>query len=155
MFIEVLVKLLADFISYIWSNKQWLHCRYWIDTGKKYDASEYIKEWYKGLVSFLGIKQSTSVFFAKICCKFIAFLRFFCRKNTENDYFDQRLEYAALKRWSKYTTLYDNNFWTDSFTYLTLLSTLFGFVQTLHFLGTSRTQNRKSKKRGMGWLEIN
>ena len=37
------------------------------------------------------------------CCKFIAFLAF-CRKNAENDYFNQCLECAAPKRWSKYTT---------------------------------------------------
>ena len=42
--------------------------------------------------------------FAKICCKFLAFLNLFCLKNAENDYFDQRLECAAPKLWSKYTT---------------------------------------------------
>ena len=59
----------------------------------------------------MGIKQSTSVlvqtkktvFFAEICCKFLDFSAF-CNKNAENDYFDQRLEWAAPKRWSKYTT---------------------------------------------------
>ena len=44
-------------------------------------------------------------FFAKICCKFLAFLSFLAEKNAENDYFDQPLECAAPKRWSKYTTL--------------------------------------------------
>ena len=61
---------------------------------------------------FLGIKQSISIlvqtlknmFSAKICCKFLAFFSFL-QKNAENDYFDQRLECAAPKRWSKYTTL--------------------------------------------------
>ena len=38
-------------ISYAWCNKQWMHCRYWIDTGKKYDTSDYIKAWYKGSAS--------------------------------------------------------------------------------------------------------
>ena len=44
-----------------------------------------------------------NVFFAKFSWKFLAFLAF-CTKNAENDYFDQRLECAATKRWSKYTT---------------------------------------------------
>ena len=35
----------------IWCNKQWMHCRYWIDTGKKCDTSEYTKAWYKCSVS--------------------------------------------------------------------------------------------------------
>ena len=42
--------------------------------------------------------------FAKFCCKFLAFLKLFSSKNAENDYFDQRLKWAAPKRWSKYTT---------------------------------------------------
>ena len=36
-------------------------------------------------------------FFAKFCCKFLAFLKLFCPKSTENDYFDQCLEGAAPK----------------------------------------------------------
>ena len=43
-------------------------------------------------------------FLQQICCKFVAFLKLFCSKNAENDYFDQRLECAAPKCWSKYTT---------------------------------------------------
>ena len=54
----------------------------------------------------LGATQK-NVFFARICCKFLAFLELFCRKNSENDYFDQHLECAAPKRWSKYTTYLD------------------------------------------------
>ena len=45
-----------------------------------------------------------NVFFAKFCCKFLAYLRFFCTTNAENYYFNQRLECAAPKCWSKYTT---------------------------------------------------
>ena len=33
-----------------------------------------------------------------------AFLNFLSTKSAKNTYFDQRLEYAATKRWSKYTT---------------------------------------------------
>ena len=39
--------------------------------------------------------------FAAIVFLFLAFKH----KNTENDNFDQRLECAAPKRWSKYTTV--------------------------------------------------
>ena len=31
-------------------------------------------------------------------------MSFFAKNNAENDYFDQRLECALPKRWSKYTT---------------------------------------------------
>ena len=31
-------------------------------------------------------------------------MSFFAKNNTENDYFDQRLECAAPKRWLKYIT---------------------------------------------------
>ena len=34
----------------------------------------------------------------------LLFLAFLQKKNAENDYFDQRLECAAPKRWWKYTT---------------------------------------------------
>ena len=63
---------------------------------------------------FWRIKQTTSIlvqtkkkrFFARFCCKFVTFLRFFSffAKNAENYYFDQRLGCAAPKCWSKYTT---------------------------------------------------
>ena len=46
-------------------------------------------------------------FFLKFCCKFLTllhFLKVLSTKNTENAYFDQRLECAAPKRKSKYTT---------------------------------------------------
>ena len=36
--------------------------------------------------------------------KFAANFLLFCIKNFENDFFDQRLECTAPKRWSKYTT---------------------------------------------------
>ena len=32
-----------------------MHCRYWIDTGKKCDTSQYTKAWYKCSVCFLFI----------------------------------------------------------------------------------------------------
>ena len=48
--------------------------------------------------------------FAKICCNYLAFSAFL-HKNAENDYFDQRLECAAPKRWSKYTTIALQNLW--------------------------------------------
>ena len=51
-----------------------------------------------------GANLKKNCFFAKICCKFLAFFKVFCSKNIENDYFEQRLECAAPKRWSKYTT---------------------------------------------------
>ena len=54
---------------------------------------------------FLGIKQSTSVWVqTQKNVFFAANFLLFCRKNAENDYFDQRLECAAPKRWSIYTT---------------------------------------------------
>ena len=45
---------------------------------------------------------SKNLFFEEFSCKF--FLKLFVIKNAENDYFDQRLAFAAPKRWSKYTT---------------------------------------------------
>ena len=42
--------------------------------------------------------------FCKLLLQISCFLKLFCSKNAENDYFDQRLECAAPKRWSKYTT---------------------------------------------------
>ena len=42
-------------------------------------------------------------FLQKFAANFMLF-QLFCSKNAKNDYFDQRLESAALKRWSKYTT---------------------------------------------------
>ena len=44
------------------------------------------------------------MFFAKFCCKYFAFLTFLAKK-AKNDYFEQRLECAAPRHWSKYTTL--------------------------------------------------
>ena len=44
---------------------------------------------------------------AKICNKFLTFSFFFqlfCTKNAEKAYFDQCLEWAAPKRWLKYST---------------------------------------------------
>ena len=52
----------------------------------------------------LWCKQKKTYFFAKFCCKFLAFFQLFSTENAENDYLDQRLEFAAPKRWSKYTT---------------------------------------------------
>ena len=57
----------------------------------------------------LEIKQSTIVlvktlkkhFLQQICY----FFQLFCIKNTENDYFQQRLGCAAPNRWWKYTTV--------------------------------------------------
>ena len=49
-------------------------------------------------------EMQKKLFFTEICCKILALLRFFCSKNPENVYFNQRLECAAPKRWSKYTT---------------------------------------------------
>ena len=49
-------------------------------------------------------KLKKTCFFAKFSCKFLAFLSFFSKENAENDCLDQRLEYAAPKRWWKYTT---------------------------------------------------
>ena len=42
--------------------------------------------------------------YAKFIYKFFAFLKLFSTKNAENDSFYQRLECAAPKRWSTYTT---------------------------------------------------
>ena len=64
---------------------------------------------------FWGIKHSTSVWvqtkksrflpnFAANFLPFFSFLELFNLKNAENDYFNQHLECAAPKRWSKYTT---------------------------------------------------
>ena len=39
--------------------------------------------------------NSKYCFFAKFCCKFLAFLKLFIIKNAENDYFDQHLACAA------------------------------------------------------------
>ena len=50
-----------------------------------------------------GANLKKSVFCKNLLQIFCFFLAF-CRKNAENDYFDQRLECAAPKRWSKYTT---------------------------------------------------
>ena len=65
---------------------------------------------------FWGIKQSTSVLvqikkkcFSKILLQISCFFQLFAEKNAENDYFDQRLECAAPKRWSKYTTFLRSN----------------------------------------------
>ena len=49
-----------------------------------------------------GDMQKNSVLL-KFAAKLLLF-KVFCSKNAENDYFDQRLECAAPKRWSKYTT---------------------------------------------------
>ena len=40
----------------------------------------------------------------KFAANFLLF-QVFCSKNAENDYFDQHLECAAPKRWSKNTTM--------------------------------------------------
>ena len=42
--------------------------------------------------------------FCKILLQIACFFKLFGVKNAENDYFDQCLECAAPKRWSKYTT---------------------------------------------------
>ena len=42
--------------------------------------------------------------FCKILLQISCFFKLFSTKNAENDYFDQRLESAAPKRWSKYAT---------------------------------------------------
>ena len=64
-------------------------------------------------ISFYLLKhQSTSVlvqtlkniFLQNFAANFFLFL-LFSTKNAENDYFDQSLECAAPKRWSKYTTV--------------------------------------------------
>ena len=47
---------LACYISNIWCNKQWIHCRYWIDTGS--DTSEYMKAWYKCSISLRYLHQT-------------------------------------------------------------------------------------------------
>ena len=38
-----------------------------------------------------GANLKKNVFFAKFCCKFLAFLKFCSTKNAENYYFNQRL----------------------------------------------------------------
>ena len=46
-------------------------------------------------------------YFAKLCVNFVSFSSFFWlsdRRNVEKAYFDQHLECAAPKCWSKYTT---------------------------------------------------
>ena len=47
-----------------------------------------------------GRRQAALFITPQISC----FLKFFCTKNAENGHFDQQLECAAPKRWSKYTT---------------------------------------------------
>ena len=51
---------------------------------------------------FMKEMHKSNKFAAKFFLK--RFFSFFSYKNTENDYFNQRLGYAAPKRWSKYTT---------------------------------------------------
>ena len=50
---------------------------------------------------FLGKKQSTSVL---VQTQKTMFFQEKMSKNAENDYFNQHLECAVPKRWSKYTT---------------------------------------------------
>ena len=48
--------------------------------------------------------NSKILFFAKNLLQISCFFQDFCSKNAENDYFDQHLDCAAPKRWSKYTS---------------------------------------------------
>ena len=59
-----------------------------------------------------GLFNHNMCFFAKFCCKFPNFLllKLLSTKNAEKDYFDQRLECAVPKRWSKYTTTPEKDF---------------------------------------------
>ena len=78
----------------------------------------------RNIMFFLGIKHSTSIlvqtkkktFFAKFCSKFLTFLHFFSyfEQKCYTYIFRQRLECAAPKCWSKYTTLECN--WIESLT---------------------------------------
>ena len=49
-----------------------------------------------------GVVNSSIIIFCKIL---LQIFQLFAIKNAENDYFDQGLECAAPKRWSKYTTV--------------------------------------------------
>ena len=59
------------------------------------------------------------MFLAKFCCKFLAFFQLLNTKNVENNYIDKRLECAAHKRWSKYTTYVQMSIyhWCDGWSY--------------------------------------
>ena len=56
-----------------------------------------IAKWLPNTASWCKVKKTC---FCKKNCVF----KLFCKKNAENDYFDQRLTWAAPKCWSKYTT---------------------------------------------------
>ena len=66
--------------------------------GMKYS---FYKEFAKSVKNQSKVLQSYRIL--KFAANFLLF-QFFCSKNAENDYFDQRLECAAPKRWLKYTT---------------------------------------------------
>ena len=61
---------------------------------------------FPGVDKHLGVVLSCGhLFFAKICCKFLAFFRFFAAKALKMTILTSVLECAEPKRWSKYTTL--------------------------------------------------
>ena len=57
---------------------------------------------------YFGANLKKHVFLQNFAENFL-FFQLFCTKYAENDYFDQRLECAAPKRWSKYTTIVQNS----------------------------------------------